>query len=122
MTFVELLMIGIGGFFGAVLRYFISAKMNKRDGFPAGTLLVNLTGALLIGIVFGIALPLWVTLLLASGFAGALTTFSTMNKEFLLMWKNGRKRNAVFYLLFIYLSGIGLAFLGYFAGNSGFQW
>jgi fluoride exporter len=116
MTFLGLLMIGIGGFFGAVIRYFISAKMNKQDGFPVGTLLVNLTGALLIGLIFGLELPMWTTLLFASGFAGALTTFSTMNKELLIMWKVGRKRNAVVYLLLLYISGIGLAFLGYLAG------
>ncbi|WP_342537709.1 CrcB family protein [Sporosarcina sp. FSL K6-1540] len=118
MTFVDLLMIGIGGFSGAVIRYFISAKMNEQDGLPAGTLLVNLAGSLMIGVVFGLELPLWATLLFASGFAGALTTFSTMNKELLIMWENGRKRNAVLYLLLIYISGIGLAFLAYLAGSS----
>ena len=118
MTFIELLMIGIGGFFGAAARYSISVKLNKQDGFPAGTLLVNLAGSLLIGIIFGLELPLWATLLFASGFAGALTTFSTMNKEFLNMWKIERKRNAVLYLLIIYISGISLAFLGYLAGSS----
>ncbi|NYF25501.1 CrcB family protein [Sporosarcina sp. JAI121] len=116
MTSIELLMIGIGGFLGAVIRHFISAKMNKQDGFPAGTLLVNLAGSLLIGIIFGLELPFWATLLFASGFAGALTTFSTMNKELLTMWKYDRKRIAVLYLLLIYISGIGLAFLGYIAG------
>ncbi|MEK4404530.1 CrcB family protein [Sporosarcina sp. FSL K6-6792] len=118
MTFVDLLMIGIGGFSGAVIRYYISAKMNKQDGFPAGTLLVNLAGSLLIGVIFGLELPLWATILFASGFAGALTTFSTLNKELLVMWGNGRKRNAVLYLLLIYISGIGLAFLGYLVGSS----
>ena len=117
MTFMDMVMIGIGGFFGAVIRYFISAKMNKQDGFPAGTLLVNLAGSLLIGIVFGLELPLWATLLFASGFAGALTTFSTMNKELLVMWKNGWKRNAVLYLLLLVILGIVLAFFGYLAGS-----
>lgn len=118
MTLMDLVMVGIGGFFGAVIRYFISMKLNKQNGFPTGTLLVNLTGALLIGFVFGLELPLWTTLLLASGFAGALTTFSTMNKELLIMWENGKKGNAIRYLLFLYVSGIVLAFLGYLVGSS----
>ncbi|KAA0964815.1 CrcB family protein [Sporosarcina sp. ANT_H38] len=118
MTFMDMVMIGIGGFFGAVIRYLISEKLNNQDGFPAGTLLVNLIGALLIGITFGLALPLWAILLLASGFAGALTTFSTMNKELLIMWRNGKKGNAIIYLMLLYVTGIILAFIGYLVGSS----
>ena len=114
MTFFELLMIGIGGFLGAVTRYFISSKMNAQKRIPKGTLLVNLTGALLIGIILGLGLPLWVTMLLVSGFAGALTTFSTMNKELIELWGNDEKHNAILYLLLTYGGGIALAALGYY--------
>ena len=114
MTFFELLMVGIGGFFGAVTRYFISSKMNGEKTLPMGTLLVNLTGSLLIGIILGLGLPLWVKLLLVSGFAGALTTFSTMNKELIELWKNDKKHQTVLYLLLTYGGGIALAALGYY--------
>ena len=114
MTFYELLMIGIGGFFGAVTRYFISSKMNDQKTMPIGTLLVNLTGSLLIGIILGLGLPLWGKLLLVSGFAGALTTFSTMNKELIELWENDEKHHAILYLLLTYVGGIALAALGYY--------
>ena len=57
MTFFDFLMVGIGGFFGAVIRYVIS---NKDESFwrnSQGTLVVNLAGALLIGLVFGMEYP-----------------------------------------------------------------
>ena len=114
MTFFELLLIGIGGFFGAIIRYCISSKMNDQKHFPTGTLLVNLTGALLIGIILGLGLPLWVTMLMASGFAGALTTFSTMNKELIELWINDEKHHAILYLLLTYGGGIALAAIGFY--------
>lgn len=118
MTFIDFLMIGIGGFFGAVIRYFISTYMNRPGKFPRGTLAVNLAGALLIGFLFGMEIPrIWV-LLLASGLAGALTTFSTMNKEMIELWRNDEKKQAVNYLLFTYGGGLALVVVGYVVGGS----
>ena len=91
MTSIDFLMIGIGGFFGAIIRYFISTSMNRPGEIPRGTLVVNLAGALLIGCIFGMEIPRMWTLLVASGLAGALTTFSTMNKELIELWKSGKK-------------------------------
>ena len=72
MSFLDILMVGLGGFIGAVTRYFIATKMNESERFPSGTLLVNLAGSLLIGIVFGSELSRIWTLFLASGLAGAI--------------------------------------------------
>ncbi|MFJ7936313.1 fluoride efflux transporter CrcB [Sporosarcina sp. NPDC096371] len=113
MMFLDLVMVGIGGFLGAVIRYVIATKMNHSASIPVGTLAVNLTGALLIGFVFGMELSRGWTLLLALGFAGALTTFSTLNKELIELWRNGKKAHAVCYLLVTYGVGIMLAALGY---------
>ena len=114
MSFLELLMVGIGGFLGAVTRYFIGTKMNESGRFPSGTLLVNLAGSLLIGMVFGCSelSRIW-TLFLASGLAGAMTTFSTLNKEIIELWRSGKKTNAVMYVLLTFFGGILLALLGY---------
>ena len=90
MNFLDMLMVGLGGFLGAVTRYFIATKMNESGRFPFGTLLVNLAGSLLIGIVFGLELSRIWTLFLASGLAGALTTFSTLNKEIIELWRSGK--------------------------------
>ncbi|WP_318617641.1 CrcB family protein [Sporosarcina sp. YIM B06819] len=113
MTFLDIVMVGIGGFLGAMIRYVMAKKMNHSAGIPVGTLAVNGIGALLIGLVFGLELSRGWTLLLASGLAGALTTFSTLNKELIELWRNGEKKNAVGYLVLTYGGGLILAALGY---------
>lgn len=118
MTSIDFLMIGIGGFFGAVIRFYISTFMNRPGKIPRGTLAVNLVGALLIGLVFGMEIPRIWTLLLASGLAGALTTFSTMNKELIELWRSDEKRHASLYFLLTYGGGIILAAIGYYIASN----
>ena len=113
MSIIELLMVGLGGFLGAITRYFIGTKMNESRRFPSGTLLVNLAGSLLIGMVFGSELSRIWTLFLASGLAGAMTTFSTLNKEIIELWRNDKNTKAVMYVLLTFCGGILLATLGY---------
>ena len=117
MTYFELLMVGLGGFLGAIIRYFISTRMNDSGRIPLGTLTVNLAGAFLIGCVFGLELSKIWTFFLASGLAGALTTFSTMNKELIELWRNEHKQKALLYVLITYCGGIILALLGYYLGS-----
>ena len=116
MTYLELLMIGFGGFLGAIIRYFMSTRMNQSGRVPVGTLTVNLAGAFLIGCVFGLELSRIWTFFLASGLAGALTTFSTMNKELIELWRNDHKKKALLYVLITYCGGIILALFGYHLG------
>ena len=117
MNLIGLLAVGLGGFLGAVTRYFISTKMNESGRFPIGTLLVNLAGSLLIGIVFGLELSRIWTLFLASGLAGALTTFSTLNKELIELWRSGKGIKAMLYVLITFSGGIILAMLGHYFGS-----
>ena len=85
-TEIEFLLIGIGGALGAVSRFGI-AEMAKRyfaGPFPLGTLITNLAGCFLIGILLGSGQaeksePL--RLGVGVGFLGALTTFSTFGAE-----------------------------------------
>lgn len=81
MTFIEILVVGAGSFFGAIIRFILSKKLNEKARFPLGTLIVNLVGSFLIGVIFGLSLPKLWTFFLVSGFLGALTTFSTLQKE-----------------------------------------
>jgi len=113
MTFLDIVMVGIGGFLGAVIRYGMAKKMNHSAGIPVGTLAVNWIGAFLIGLIFGMELSKAWTLLLASGFAGALTTFSTLNKELIELWRHGEKKQAVNYFLFTYGGGFVFVVVGY---------
>lgn len=117
MTVTEMVVIGLGGFIGAIVRFFISARMNKKEGMPFGTLTVNLTGALLIGFLIGLDLPnLWMVFLV-SGILGALTTFSTLMKEVLQLWESGRRKETLLYSLVTFLLGVILAYGGYVIGQ-----
>jgi CrcB protein len=87
VTLLKLASVALGGAVGAMLRYAVSLWAAERLGtaFPFGTLIVNLAGCLLIGmlsVVVG-ALPGhdWTKALLVTGFLGALTTFSTFAFE-----------------------------------------
>jgi len=89
------LFIGIGGFIGATLRYFAGmmtfpALADRLSpllaGFPVSTLLINLSGCFVLALFLSVALELWelspeLRLGVATGFLGALTTFSTLCGE-----------------------------------------
>jgi fluoride exporter len=85
---VDLLLVGIGGFAGAVARRVVDLWVSDRAGaaFPFGTLVVNLTGAFLLGLLYAWAterdvLPREIRGPVMIGFIGAYTTFSTLMLE-----------------------------------------
>lgn len=78
----------LGAVTGAPLRYFLGSRIQSRfdSAFPWGTLVVNLTGCLAIGLILGIAeargsISREVRLLLVTGFLGSYTTFSAFGWE-----------------------------------------
>ncbi|CAG0992411.1 MAG: fluoride efflux transporter CrcB [Anaerolinea sp.] len=84
-TFV---LIGVGGFIGANVRYWVSIWAAARFGtsFPWGTLIINVSGGALLGLFNGwagnhLSLDPRIRLLIAVGFFGAYTTFSTYANE-----------------------------------------
>jgi fluoride exporter len=88
-----ILIVGIGGFIGTVLRYLTSLyfQSNTMSTFPWSTFTVNLAGSLLIGIFYGISersnlLSPELRLFLTVGICGGFTTFSSLsNDAFILM-------------------------------------
>lgn len=81
-------LIGLGGFFGAIARYLVDGFVADRTGggFPWGTLAVNLSGSLVLGILFALTaeraiLPAEIRGPVLIGFIGAYTTFSTLMLE-----------------------------------------
>ncbi len=91
----NVLFVALGGSFGAVFRYLISIFMVQLFGsaFPFGTLLVNILGSFLMGVVYALGQVSEVSpemkALVGVGLLGALTTFSTFSNESLLLIQSG---------------------------------
>ncbi|MDH4161673.1 MAG: fluoride efflux transporter CrcB [Nitrospirota bacterium] len=91
------LIVGIGGFAGAVVRYALGLWIGQRWGrtFPLGTFIINVSGSFLIGLLMPllterfIVIPQW-RMLLVVGFLGAYTTFSTFEYETGALLKDGQ--------------------------------
>lgn len=92
----QLFYVGIGGFIGACLRYIISLYSSKLLGtqLPYGTLIVNVLGGILIGLIMELSLTTNLIspnlkLFLTTGIMGGLTTFSTFSYETVTLFSNG---------------------------------
>lgn len=116
----SLLIVGIGSFLGGALRYGISTMMKNHfgQGFPWGTLSVNLIGCLLFGIIFALFNKYGSTntpwcLLLTTGVCGGFTTFSTFANESIQMLQNGNLVGFLGYVGTSMIVGISLVALGY---------
>src|SRR4051794_19723945 len=85
---MTVLLIGVGGFFGAISRYLVDGWVTDRFGgaLPYGTFVVNVSGSLIVGVLFALTverngLPPESRALVMIGFIGAYTTFSTLMLE-----------------------------------------
>ncbi|WP_299804865.1 fluoride efflux transporter CrcB [uncultured Shewanella sp.] len=98
----NVLFVALGGSIGAVLRYLISLLMLQvfGSGFPFGTLVVNILGSFLMGVIFALGqvseLSPELKAFIGVGMLGALTTFSTFSNETLLLMQEGYLVKAVF--------------------------
>ncbi len=93
----KLLMVGLGGFLGSVMRYWLGGLVMDRAGttFPWGTFAINISGSFMMGILFAVALERFAVgegtrIFLAIGFLGAYTTFSTLMLESYTMLEAGK--------------------------------
>lgn len=116
--------VALGGALGALARWGMSDWVQGRTGlrFPWGTLLVNLTGAFVLGLAYGVfehvRLSPDVRAFLTLGFLGAFTTFSTFSYEAVLLLQNGETGRALGYLGGSVVAGVILAALGLSLGRA----
>ena len=112
------LLVAIGGALGAVLRDLLQRRLNPPTGcgLPRATLLINLAGAFLLGLVVSWArhnvIGRDVAVFLGAGFCGAFTTWSGFMWEWLRLSDRKRSRMAWGYLAGSLVVGIALAGLG----------
>ena len=83
---IEPLLVGIGGALGATLRFLVGQFL-RAHSFPWATLIVNVTGSLILGVVLFGTGDTERILLIGVGFCGALTTFSSFSFETVALWE-----------------------------------
>ncbi|MQR96880.1 fluoride efflux transporter FluC [Fictibacillus phosphorivorans] len=105
--------VAAGGALGAVVRFVVSQRMNRN--FPWGTFAVNMAGSFLLGWYVAVEGDKLLSSLYATGFLGALTTFSTLQFEAVTLLKNQAKKGLT-YLLLTYILGLLAAWTGFIIG------
>lgn len=117
----EILLVGIGSFFGGGTRYWVSKMVQTYSltAFPFGTMAVNILGCLIIGFLSGLN---WNTngllspsakLLLTTGFCGGFTTFSTFINESSALMKEEQYTYMAIYLFGSLALGIIAVLVGH---------
>jgi len=118
-------MVGLGGFLGAILRFWLGGYISNRMGarFPYGTFVINVTGSFLIGLVVTLLAERthWnanLRYLIPIGFIGGYTTFSTFELETFQSFRDGEFLSA--FLNVILSVGVGFiaVWLGVIAGRT----
>jgi CrcB protein len=112
--------VALGGSMGSAARFLLGGLIQQRAGgtFPLGTLLINISGSLLLGFLLEYALSTpaigrELRVLLTTGFCGGYTTFSTFTYETAKLLETGDYRRAGWYVFLSVLVSLGGAFGGF---------
>lgn len=116
----KVLMIGLGGFIGAISRYYVSGfaqSLSRSAGFPYGTLVVNLTGCYLIGLLVHLiethsSMAAELRLFLLVGLIGSFTTYATFSIETLRLLQSHRLTLALLNILAHLILGLAAVLAG----------
>lgn len=116
----NLLILGLGGFLGAISRYLLSEYVQnlfRQTAFPYGTLAVNILGCFVLGLLSHAAgakglFDAQTRLFLMVGFVGAFTTFSTFSVESASLFQNGQSAAGMLNILSSNLLGLVFVFIG----------
>jgi CrcB protein len=114
----------VGAGIGGVVRYAVAVGVDQRfaPAFPLATFLINVTGSLLLGIIMRLALHsdlvgTEMRALLATGFCGGYTTFSTFSYETARLIETGDYRRATLYVGSSVAIAVGATFLGFLVAD-----
>lgn len=111
--------IAVGAAVGGLARYYLGMAIQQRTGvtFPWGTLVINVTGSLLLGFIIRYALAVEVSVelraLLTTGFCGGYTTFSTFSYETAALLEDGQYERAGAYAFGSVLISLAATFCGF---------
>ena len=120
----DYLWVCLGAAVGAPSRYVVDRAVQARHDsvMPWGTVLVNVAGSLVLGVLVGLAVtrdvPESVSLALGVGLCGALTTYSTFSYETLRLVEDGARLQAALNVGASLLAGLAAAVLGYALGSA----
>lgn len=122
--FVTMLVIGLGGFLGANCRYFFTLLVARLlpFGTVGGTFAANFAGSVLLAVFLAWAaqrstLPMNVRLLVATGFFGSFTTFSSFANEGITLARAGNWSNSAIYIIGTNMMCLLGAVIGLWIGN-----
>jgi fluoride exporter len=111
--------VAVGGALGSVVRFLLGMAVQQRAGttFPVGTLVINITGSLILGFLFRVALATpsispTLRVFLTTGFCGGYTTFSTFSYETLALIEDNEPGRAALYVAL----SVTLALIGVYGG------
>ncbi|GAB4245785.1 MAG: fluoride efflux transporter CrcB [Ekhidna sp.] len=117
----DLLIVGLGGFFGSIARYGVSLLNSSfyPDKYYQSTLIVNLAGSLILGIIAGALIRSnnQTVLFLTVGFCGGFTTFSTFALDAVKLLKSGMYYAFTTYLALSVFGGLLLCVLGFWLSH-----
>lgn len=116
----NMVMVAIGAVFGVLARLLLSNAIKRKwqTEFPFATLVLNLSGSFLLGLLFASGLNSHLQLLIGTGFIGTYTTFSTFKLENIELHLKQKYRLFWSYIGASYILGIGCAGLGWWVGNT----
>jgi len=117
--------VALGSAVGGVARFALASLVQQRVGpsFPVGTLLVNISGSFVLGLILRYALGTQaitpeVRALLTTGFCGGYTTFSTFTYDTMLLLEDGQTSRAGLYVVLSVALSLAGAWLGILGGRA----
>ena len=116
----QLLLVALGGALGSAMRYLTAILLARHytGSIPLATLVVNVLGCFLIGLLIGLCSETaYLRLLFITGFCGGFTTFSTFTAESYVMFREGAYGLALLYIAGSVLIGLLALWIGLYVSR-----